>query len=150
MCGILSPVMSLIGIYDGDCGICSAFVRLAEARVRRSGAAVTFVPSAALDDRELARYGLTHERCLAAFQVVDAERGANLAEGAAAIRLVLARTGGLLGWIARAVSSVPPLRWAERHVYAAIARNRARISVAVGLDACSIESTSEARREVAQ
>lgn len=128
----------IIAIFDGDCGICSKFVEFASRRV--AGKNIEFRSYAVFSEPELARFGLTYERCSQAFQLVDESRGVHLREGGPAIRFVLAAGGGLIGSIARATDFLPPLLWLEPIVYSLIARNRTRISVSAGLTGCKVRN----------
>jgi predicted DCC family thiol-disulfide oxidoreductase YuxK len=130
--------MSLVGVYDGDCGLCSAFVRFAISR-NQASSGLTFRPYQSIPEPELARYGLDAHRCATAFQLIDGERAAHLAEGGPAIRAVLRFGGGLLGALAGAVDAIPPLLRLERIIYSAIAARRARISRLIGAPACTLQ-----------
>lgn len=134
--------MKLIAYYDGDCGLCSAFVRFAFAR-QRSEMRVEFRPYQSARAEELGRYGLDADRCSRGFMLVEHESGTLRAEGGPAVRAVLRGGGGIVGFLAGAVDALPPLLWAERRIYPLIARNRARISVAIGTTACNIPPARE-------
>ena len=115
-------------IYDADCAVCRAsalwLMRRALSRGEleilpcRSGARKQRFPQ------------IAEETCLTAMQLVLPD-GRVLA-GADAVPELLRRVRGW-GWVA-AVFSLPGARPVARRVYAWIARNRMKISCAVGAD----------------
>ena len=128
-------VGELIALYDGDCGLCQAFVsRLA--RHNAKGAGLAFRASQLLDDLELEAFGIARCSCESEFILVDNLRKTVIARGAEAINQTLIHTGHPLSFIASTIPRVGPLAWIEAYCYRVVARNRRWISQRMGLRAC--------------
>ena len=118
-----SPVPAPVIVhYDDDCGVCSASVR---ALRRITDEAVTFDPARRLEDAELRR--LSQEAI-----VVTGEGGPWT--GAPAVAEIL-RHAGPVGTVAASTLGWPGVRTVADLAYRAVARNRSRISQALGLQA---------------
>lgn len=137
---------SLVGIFDGDCGICSAFVE-AVTRQGADDAAIGFVPSQAFGDPELADLGLSRAACEGAFVLVDTREMVVLYTGARAINEVLIRARHPLASLAASLLKVPGMLTVENWVYAIIAKNRTALSVRLGLRACTLPGVTHTTRE---
>jgi len=115
-------------IYDGDCSMCRASALWLMRRALAGGA----------DELEIlpCRSGVRRERfpqvpealCMTAMQLVLPD--GRVLGGADAVPELMRRIRGW-GWMAR-LFALPPVRPVARHVYAWIARNRLKISCAVG------------------
>lgn len=114
-------------VYDGDCGICDASVRLL-ALIRCRATAVTS-----------RQWLVTHPddagRCASAVLLVTADGTRLEAEHAVAEALQLSRWPG--PWLGRLIER-PGIRVATRSLYRLVAANRARLSHALGLRACAL------------
>ena len=117
-------------VFDADCGICQKSVEL----LGRVGARVEFVPWYVwlVDHRERRRAhpvdgaaGRARRPC-----------GRGRAHGGRRTLLLSRRPATWLG----ALIEVPGLHLFAKHAYRLVAANRARISAALGLDACAIGS----------
>ncbi len=125
-----------IGIYDGDCGICSAFVEHVCA-ASKAPTRIRFVPSHRLSNEELRQYRLTRAMCSEAFALVDTALHETPFLGATAICETLAIAQHPLGSIARALRSFAPTVALMSAVYKIVAKKRGEISWRVGLNACT-------------
>jgi predicted DCC family thiol-disulfide oxidoreductase YuxK len=116
-------------VYDGDCGICQASVDL----LARAGSTAASVPSWqwVVDHPEHA------ELCTTTVLFVDADGSVAVEE--AAVAAVLRTTRAPLRWLAPVVTA-PGLRVLTRATYRAVSRHRARLSTAIGRDACAVDA----------
>jgi predicted DCC family thiol-disulfide oxidoreductase YuxK len=124
---------NLIMIYDGECGICQALRRWAEARdtARR----MRFVPNQTADLDTLSP-GLT--RAMAAQTVIAVRSDGRRWHGARAIFEMLRRLPGIWRLIG-VIGALPVIRWLAEPFYRIVAHHRARLSRWVGLAACGVE-----------
>jgi predicted DCC family thiol-disulfide oxidoreductase YuxK len=117
----------VIVVYDADCGVCQASVDWLRKRDRRGS--FQFVGN---DAAELPA-GVERQETEHTLVVLDGERKLLRAEGVA--RLL----GELRGWsLAGAVMRWPGVRQIARLVYDRFAKNRHRISAALGMRACAL------------
>ena len=116
-------------VYDGDCGICQASVGL----LARAGSTAVAVPSWAW-----VRDHPEHEELTRTTVLLVGDDGSVEVEEAA-VAGVLRTTRAPLRWLARVVDA-PGARVLSRSVYRLVARHRARLSKAIGREACSIDS----------
>jgi predicted DCC family thiol-disulfide oxidoreductase YuxK len=106
-------------VYDGDCGLCQAAVRLLERRVRPP------VRSVAWQRSDLDALGLAPEEAQRAVCLV--EPWGAVRTGAGAVAAVLCAAGG--AWaIAGGALGLPGLRRAGEATYEAVARHRHRFA----------------------
>ena len=121
--------LSMVVVYDADCGVCQASVAWVRRRDRR--AAVQFVGN---DVPELPA-GVSREETEHTIVVLDGGRKLTRADGVSRI------LRELRGWSALgAVLRVPGLRQLGNLGYDAFARRRHKVSAALGLDACKVNS----------
>ncbi len=117
-------------MYDGDCGICDASVRL----LTRLGCRAEMVTS-----RE---WTATHpddaERCEHAVLLVDPDGTSLEAERAVAQALRLSPLP--LPWVGSLVDA-PGVRVVSGYLYRLVARHRTRISSLLGLRSCALPAT---------
>lgn len=114
-------------VYDGDCGICQASVDL----LARAGSTAVAVPSW----RWVGDHPEHAELCTTTVLLVAPDGSVAVEESAVAG--VLRTTRAPLRWLAPLLT-LPGVRLLSRTVYRAVSRNRARLSKAIGRDACSI------------
>jgi predicted DCC family thiol-disulfide oxidoreductase YuxK len=113
-------------IYDAECSMCRASA-LWLMRRALSGGALEILPCRSSVRRE--RFPqVAEEACLTAMQLVLPD--GRILSGADAVPELLRRIRGW-GWVA-GVFALPGIRPVARRLYAWIARNRMRISCAVG------------------
>ena len=119
--------MGLTVVYDADCGVCQASV--AWVRKRDRDAVFHFVPS---DAPELPA-GVTREETGHTLVVLDGAAKLTRADGVARI------LRELRGWsfVARALRA-PGVRQLANRGYDRLAKNRHRVSAALGLRACAV------------
>jgi len=114
-------------VYDGDCGICDASVRL----LALIGCQATAVTSR--------QWLVTHpddaERCATAVLLVTDDGTVLEAEHAVAGALWLSQWPG--PWLGRLIE-LPGVRVAAHALYRLVAANRARLSQALGLRVCAL------------
>lgn len=120
-------------LYDADCGVCAALARWVACR----GRDVAVAPIASATGARLLRDLAAADR-LGGMHAVD--RLGRRHTGAAAIPVVLAALPAAAP-VALLARAVPGLTAAA---YATLARNRRRLSTALGLDACTVPERSEA------
>jgi predicted DCC family thiol-disulfide oxidoreductase YuxK len=117
----------MVVVYDADCGVCQASVAWVKERDRRGvfelvGNDVPDLPP-----------GVSREETGHTVIVLD---GASKLVRAEAVARIL---GELPGWAAAgAVLRAPGIRWVANWVYDRFARNRHRISEALGMRACAV------------
>ncbi|GBC78631.1 hypothetical protein HRbin08_02127 [bacterium HR08] len=118
-------------LFDGECGLCTAFAHWARGRDRRGR--FTLLPYQAVSAEALARAGLTPERCAQRLYVIT--RRGRVWGGVFGINAFLVH---LFPWrfLVLAIYALPPLLLLEMAVYALIAKYRHRLSRWLGLDAC--------------
>lgn len=117
-------------VYDGDCGFCTACVRVVRRWMRPDADAVAW------QDAELGALGVTREH--AAYEVLWVTPAGRVYGGAHAVAKLLLRAGG--GWSPLgAVLLLPGVRWVARGVYRAVADRRGRLP---GGTACGVSSGS--------
>jgi predicted DCC family thiol-disulfide oxidoreductase YuxK len=114
-------------VYDGDCGICQASVDL----LAWAGSTAVAVPSW----RWVGEHPEHAELCTTTLLLVDPDGSVAVEESAVAGALRTTRAP--LHWLAPMLT-LPGVRLLSRTVYRAVSRNRARLSEAIGRDACSI------------
>jgi predicted DCC family thiol-disulfide oxidoreductase YuxK len=105
-------------LYDGDCGFCSACVRLARRHLRTSRTPPEFL---AFQFADLEALGTSAER--AAYEVVWVGCDGRIRGGAQAVAALLLNAGGAW-WPLGAVLRIPPFRWAAHGVYRLVAAHR--------------------------
>ena len=103
-------------VYDGDCGFCSSWARVAQ----RIAPAVDVRP---YQHSDLDALGVTAEECAAALRWVGA---GGPAAGAMAVARLLVVAGGLWGLLGRLLL-LPGIRTAAALVYRGVAANRYRL-----------------------
>lgn len=118
---------SAVLIYDGDCGICTASVRL----LQRAGCRAEMVTSRrwALDRPADA------ERAARAVLLVTEDGSTSEAE--AAVSEALRRCRRPLPWLG-ALIELPGMQWVAGRVYRWVADHRTAISTRLGLTACAV------------
>ena len=116
-------------VFDADCGVCQKSIEL----LGRMGARVEFVPSY----RWVADHPEDAERTGSMVLLVAPDGTVTEAEHAVAGALRLSRRPAT--WLG-ALIEVPGVHLFAKHAYRLVAANRARISAALGLDACAIGS----------
>ena len=113
-------------IYDAECSMCRASAMWLMRRALSSGA-LEILPCRSSVRRE--RFPQVPEAlCMTAMQLVLPD--GRVLGGADAVPELMRRIRGW-GWLA-SLFALPPVRPVARHVYAWIARNRMKISCAVG------------------
>ena len=122
-------------LFDGDCGICTQFAELA----RKLDADGVFLiqPYFEFSEDELARYGLSYEKCVDYLQVIGED--GQIYSGHNAVNYVGLRffpVSVLFGLL----YLLPPLLWLEAIGYALVAKNRTKISATLGLNACRVRT----------
>jgi predicted DCC family thiol-disulfide oxidoreductase YuxK len=122
----LPLVDPIVIVFDADCGVCQASVAWAKRRDVRHR--LRFVPN----DAELPK-GVSREETEHTVVVLDGERKWTRA-GATARVLGELPFWSALGWVLR----TPGLRWIADRAYDRFARNRHRVSAALGLRSCAI------------
>jgi len=125
------PVTTVV--FDGDCAMCSAFIRFCYSYVKKSD--VIAVSFHKLSPMDAARLGLRLDDCREALYCVT-PAGAIL-KGAGACNYLL-RPVPFLGRMLRMIDSNPVLSKIESYCYHQVARNRRKVSRILGLDACAI------------
>lgn len=119
--------MSLVVVYDADCGVCQASVAWVRKRDRRK--AVGFIGN----DVAALPAGVSREETEHTIVVLDGGRKLVRADGVARI------LRELRGWSALgAVLRTPGLRQLANLGYDAFAKRRHRVSAALGLRACAV------------
>lgn len=119
--------MALTVVYDADCGVCQASVRWVQRRDRRD--LFRFVP----DDADPLPAGVLRDETEHTLVVLDGDRKLTRAAGVARI------LRELRGWkLAGAALNLPGLRQLANLGYDQFARNRHRVSAALGLRACAV------------
>ncbi|MGW7278100.1 thiol-disulfide oxidoreductase DCC family protein [Streptomyces sp. NPDC054844] len=114
-------------VFDGDCGFCTAAVRVIERWVRPRCETTPWQRA------DLAVLGVRKER--ARREVLWVTPTAAVHGGAQAVAKLLMSAGG--GWrIVGAVLTLPPVRWAAAGVYRLVADNRERLPG--GTPACAV------------
>jgi predicted DCC family thiol-disulfide oxidoreductase YuxK len=118
----------LLVIYDGDCGVCQATVDWFGRRDLRGQ--LSFQSNAEPLPPEVKQEQTTHT-----VFAIDRSSGRQWVRAAALARMLAALPGwAVLGFLLR----VPPISWFADLGYRLFARNRHRVSHALGLRACSI------------
>lgn len=120
------PAAPAVLIYDGECPVCRASA-LWIMRLALAGGALEILPCRS-EERARRFPGVAEAACLEAMQLVLPD--GHVVAGADAVPDLLRRLPGL-GWLARAFD-LPGARPLARHAYAWIARNRLKISCALG------------------
>jgi len=117
----------MVVVYDADCGVCQASVAWVKRRDRRG--VVQFVGNDAAD----LPAGVSREETEHTIVVLDGDRKLLRAEGAARILRELG------AWSAvGAIIGAPGIRRLTNWAYDRFARNRHRISAALGMRACAL------------
>ena len=116
----------LLVVYDADCGVCQASVAWASRHDRKGR--LVFVPN----DSSLPP-GVSLEETEHTVVVLDGERKWTRAGAVGRILNELPRWRAL-GWVLRA----PALRWLFDRGYDRFARNRHRVSAAMGMKSCEV------------
>lgn len=130
-----TPVEVPVLVYDGDCGFCTASVRVAQRWIRKMPAVAPYQTLAASGD--LTRLGLTTDRCSQAVQYVARDRAVYSAHDAVAALLLGAGVGW---WVLGALLRAPGIHALAGVAYRWVARNRHRLPGAS--DRCSLSSTN--------
>ncbi len=139
--GSAKTIVQIVGLYDGDCGICSAFAAVVVDRSAYPDA-VTFIGSQSMDDAALASFGLTRSMCEGEFILLNMLRQEVMATGARAITEVLVLTRFPFARLAAFAIAIPTILALEDRVYRLVARNRVQISQRLGLRACGLPKPS--------
>jgi predicted DCC family thiol-disulfide oxidoreductase YuxK len=121
-------------IFDGDCGICSESLALAQRALK---APVTFAPYQAYAAEHLARLGLSPELCSEAMYTLDGD--GRLHAGVDAWRRLMLSCRGWLRLVGLAMGFAPVHRLAAA-IYRLVARHRVKISTFLGLRACRVSN----------
>ncbi|MFC7880943.1 thiol-disulfide oxidoreductase DCC family protein [Streptomyces sp. NPDC057376] len=117
-------------VFDGDCGFCTAAVRVIERKVRPRCETTPWQRA------DLAALGVRQER--AQREVLWVTPAGAVHGGAQAVAKLLMSAGS--GWrVVGAVLTLPPTRWAAAGVYRLIADNRHRLPG--GTPACALPDT---------
>jgi predicted DCC family thiol-disulfide oxidoreductase YuxK len=116
----------IVVVFDADCGICQASVAWAKRRDTRGR--LRFVPN----DAELPE-GVSLDETEHTVVVLDGHRKWTRA-GATARVLRELPFWSAVGWVLR----TPGLRWIADRAYDRFARNRHRVSAALGLRSCAV------------
>lgn len=124
----------ILVVYDADCGVCQASV--AWARRRDARGRLRFVAN----DGELPE-GVSLEETEHTVVVLDGRRKWTRA-GATARVLRELPFWRVAGWVLR----IPGLRWIADRAYDRFARNRHRVSAALGLRSCAVPQRDEQRK----
>ena len=124
-------------IYDGDCGICTAFKLDAERRDKENR--LYFVAFQAHDLDQVAP-DITREMASRAVYLVRAD--GRRFQGARAFFEAMRRLPGPWGWVG-AVGAFPLLSLVAEPFYRLVAHNRAALSRLLGLDACQLGSPKD-------
>ena len=119
---VAHPPERPLAVFDGDCGFCRQWVERWQAQ---TGARVDYAPSQEVGPRfpEIAP-----EAFARAFQLVLPD--GRVLGGAEAVPELLRRIRGW-GWVA-GVFALPPVRPLARVIYGWVARNRMKLSCAIG------------------
>jgi predicted DCC family thiol-disulfide oxidoreductase YuxK len=128
---VTKPVL----LFDGDCGICSWSSDRANEIDRDTRWEI--VPYQAWSEEALAPWGLDYEACGQYLRVLMPD--GTVHSGVFGIMRFLLdhpRTA----WLAVPVYMIPPVTWAAALVYEFVARNRRKVSLALGMDACKLPS----------
>jgi predicted DCC family thiol-disulfide oxidoreductase YuxK len=121
---IVTRVEPLLVVYDADCGVCQASIDWLRRRDRRGR--FQFIGN----DGHLPA-GVSREETEHTLVVMEGER--KRVRSSAIARLLTE----LRGWrIAGRLLQLPPIAWLADHGYDRFARNRHRISTALGLTSC--------------
>lgn len=115
-------------LFDGDCGFCAAAVRLTRTRVAPH---VRFVPWQMAD---LPALGVTEAQ--ADREILWIIPGTGTVQGGARAAARVLMQGSAPWRLAGRLLRLPPVSWAARAVYRAVARNRHRLPG--GTAACSL------------
>ncbi len=122
-------------LFDGDCGICTAFSEMA----KRLDTKQLFVvePYQKFSAKELAPFAITHERCAKKIHVIA--RSGRIYTGAFAFNYFFFQ---YFPWFIAVlfIYAVPILLPIEIITYAVVAKNRYHLSRWLGLRACLIKS----------
>jgi len=127
-------------LYDGDCGICTAFKVEAERRDRENR--LRFVPFQSSDLDQVAP-DVTREMASKAVYLVQAD--GQRFRGARAFFEAMRRLPGPWGWVG-AIGALPLLSLFAEPFYRLVAHNRAALSRWLGLDACELGRLEERQR----
>lgn len=109
-----SPIL----VYDGDCGFCSACVRLIRRRIHPGVRAVPWQRT------DLSQLGATRQQAERA--VLWVSRDGSIHAGAMAIAHLLLDAGAPWAQVGAAIR-IPPIRWFAAGTYRLVARNRHRL-----------------------
>ena len=122
----------MVVVYDADCGVCQASVAWVKRRDRKG--AVGFIPN----DAAQLPAGVAREETEHTIVVLDGDRKLVRADGTARILRELG------AWsLAGAVIGAPGIRRLANWGYDRFARNRHRISAALGLRACAMPARKD-------
>lgn len=125
-------------LFDGDCGVCS---KLAEWAAERDGGRYFRVePYFEFSEEQLAPYGLNWADCTRAVQLITSE--GKVVEGAFAVNRFLWRLPPFKPLVV-ILYLLFPLIGIEMLGYAIVARNRHRISAALGMNECKIRTAED-------
>ena len=129
-------------LFDGDCGICSKLAGWAAAQdAKRSGGPRFRVePYFEFSESDLAPHGLTWEECTHSVQLIELD--GRVHSGAFAVNRFLWTRPWFKPLIALVYIAFP-LLLLEMAGYYIVARNRHRISAALGMNECKIRITDD-------
>ena len=126
-------------LFDGDCGVCS---KLADWAAQRDGGRHFRVePYFEFTEEQLDPYGLTWDDCTRAVQLITPQ--GRVIEGAFAVNRFLWTQAPFKPLVAM-VYLLFPLLGIEMIGYSLVARNRHRISAALGMNECKVRPASDA------
>ncbi len=133
----LVPDKALL-LFDGDCGICTWCAEWAKAHDRSGEFEVQ--PYYEFSEEELAPYGLDWAACTRAVQLITQQ--GRVRSGPFAVNAFLWRQRGwrLLVGLLYILFPLLLIEWAA---YALVAKNRHRISAALGMNACRVRYDDE-------
>ncbi|MCS7156594.1 MAG: DUF393 domain-containing protein [Blastocatellia bacterium] len=118
-------------LFDGACGICTAFARWA--RRRDQHGRFVFLPYQEVPAEALAPLGLTPQHCAERLYVIT--RHGRVLGGVFGINAFFSQFFPWR-WLVRVIYAVPPLLLLEMAIYALVAKHRHRLSRWLGLSAC--------------
>ena len=127
-------------LFDGDCGICSKLAKWAAAK--DGGRSFRVEPYFEFSEEELQPYGLTWQDCTEAVQLIRPD--GRVSSGAFAVNRFLWSLPLFKPLIA-VLYLLFPLIAVEMLGYVLVAKNRHRISAALGMNECKIRFTDDGK-----
>lgn len=129
-------------LFDGDCGICTELSRWAEAKAAGlDPARFDVLPYFDVPESQLREFGLSYEDCTHSVQLISPE--GKVRSGAFAVNHFLLQIPRWR-WTVISLYVLFPLIPFEILGYWIVARNRHRISAALGMNACKVRFVDEA------